>query len=123
MNGVTQVVGLWPNREPNEQADDAPLDLHDFAIEDAEDESSVPRDWMTISVTTVCTLAAVGWLVWLGMIYAPRWMSARPHAAASPIPFSLRIPSTCPWSSSMLRSALQMAGWSNGSGTAFVPNW
>lgn len=78
MNGVTQVVGLWPNREPNEQAEDAPLDLHDFAIEDAEDESAVPRDWTTIWVTTFCTLAAVGWLVWLGMIYGPRWMSAPP---------------------------------------------
>ena len=78
MNGVTQVVGLWPNREQNEVADDALLDLRDFAVEDAEDESPVPRDWAIIFITAVCGLAAIGWLVWLGMIYGPRWMAVTP---------------------------------------------
>ena len=78
MNGVTQVVGLWPNREQNEVADDALLDLRDFAVEDAEDESLVPRDWAIIFITAICGLAAIGWLVWLGMIYGPRWMAVTP---------------------------------------------
>jgi hypothetical protein len=78
MNGVTQVVGLWPNREQGEQAEDAPLDLQDFAVDDDQDESPAQRDWVTIAVTVFCAIAAVGWLIWLGMIYGPRSIAAPP---------------------------------------------
>lgn len=78
MNGVTQVVGLWPDREQSEQADEMPLDLQEFITDEGDIESSPARDWAVIFVTAICAVAAVGWLVWLGMIYGPRWMALPP---------------------------------------------
>ncbi len=78
MNGVTQVVGLWPDREQGEQGEEAPLELHAFAADDVEDERVPSRDWPTISISWICALAAVGWLAWFGFIYAPRWIASPP---------------------------------------------
>jgi hypothetical protein len=78
MNGVTHVVGLWPNQEQDERAEEVPLALEDFAIDEAEDEAPPERDWAMIAVTLVCALLAAGWLGWIGSIYGPRWMAASP---------------------------------------------
>lgn len=78
MNGVTQVVGLWPDREQSEPADEMPLDLQEFVNDEADIESLPTHDWASIFVTAICAVAAVGWLVWLGMIYGPRWMASPP---------------------------------------------
>ena len=78
MNGVTQVVGLWPDREQKTDAENAPFDLQDFATEDGDVEDAPPRDWPMLVITTLCVLAAVGWLGLLGSIYGPRWIATPP---------------------------------------------
>ncbi len=78
MNGVTQVVGLWPDREQSEQADEMPLDLQEFISGEADIESPPTRDWAVIFVTAICAIAAVGWLTWLGVVYGPRWIASPP---------------------------------------------
>ncbi len=78
MNGVTQVVGLWPDRDQETRADEALLDLHEYAVDEGGDDESPPRDWALIVVTAVCAITAVAWLVLLGSIYIPRWVAVPP---------------------------------------------
>jgi hypothetical protein len=78
MNGVTQVVGLWPDRDQDVQAENAPYELEDFAIDDVQEDDAPARDWVLLVATVVCALAAVGWLAWLGIIYGPQWMASAP---------------------------------------------
>ena len=78
MNGVTQVVGLWPDRDQETRANEELLDLHEYAVDEGGDDDSPPRDWALIVVTAVCAITAVAWLVLLGSIYVPRWMAVPP---------------------------------------------
>jgi hypothetical protein len=78
MNGVTQAVGLWPDRDQEMRADEALLDLDGFAVDETASDDPPARDWAMIAVTAVCALAAVGWLALIGSIYVPRWMTAPP---------------------------------------------
>ena len=78
MNGVTQVVGLWPGRDQDVQAENAPYELEDFAIDDVQAEDAPDRDWLMVLVTAGCALAAAGWLAWLAMIYGPQWIASAP---------------------------------------------
>jgi hypothetical protein len=78
MNGVTQVVGLWPNREQTTDAEDASLDLQAYIIEDEDADDTPNRDWAMVIVTALCAFAAVGWLVLLGGVYGPRWTATPP---------------------------------------------
>ncbi len=78
MNGVTQVVGLWPNQNQDERAEDAPLDLEEFALYEAEAEEPPQHDWAVIAVTVTCALLALGWIGWTAFIYAPRWTATPP---------------------------------------------
>ena len=78
MNGVTQVVGLWPNREQETGANDAPLDLQGYVIGNEEADVASPRDWVMVIITGLCALAAIAWFVLLASIYGPRWMVTPP---------------------------------------------
>ena len=78
MNGVTQVVGLWPDRENGERIDETPLDLQEFIVGEVDFESPPTRDWAVIFVTSICALAALVWLTWLGVVYGPRWVTSPP---------------------------------------------
>ncbi len=78
MNGVTQVVGLWPNQNQDERATDAPLNLHDYAIDEVEDEAPPKRDWALVAITVSCVLLSLSWLGWISSIYGPRWLAASP---------------------------------------------
>jgi hypothetical protein len=82
MNGVTQVVGLWPNREQETDATDAPLELESYLIDEPEADEAPPRDWPTIIVTAFCAVAALTWLGFLGATYGPRWMATPPSPEA-----------------------------------------
>ncbi len=77
MNGVTHVVGLWPDREQGERLDEAPLELHEFTT----DEESAPlpsRDWLAILLSIFCAILSLAWLGWLGIVYGPRWAASPP---------------------------------------------
>ena len=82
MNGVTQVVGLWPNREQATDAEDAPLDLQGYVIDDGDAEEAPTRDWAMVIVTALCALAALSWLGLLGSVYGPRWTTTPPTLEA-----------------------------------------
>ena len=74
MNGATQVVGLWPDREQDVQAENAPLDLQDQSYDEAAEDDRPARDWRSVLITTLCLMAAAGWLGIVATIYIPRWM-------------------------------------------------
>jgi hypothetical protein len=80
MNGVTQVVGLWPDREQETDVEDAPLDLQEYSLDGPEADDVPDRDWPVIVVTLICASTAIGWLVLIGGIYVPRWMAQPPAA-------------------------------------------
>jgi outer membrane lipoprotein-sorting protein len=80
MNGVMQVVGLWPNRNEDVSAEGAPLDLSDFAVDEVEDDEPPERDLALVIGTALCSLLAVSWLSWIGSIYIPRWLATAPTA-------------------------------------------
>ena len=78
MNGVTQVVGLWPDPDQDAHDDETLLDLRGFAIEDEAPAAEPPRDWRVIATTIICGLAGLSWILLLGSIYGPRWMTSPP---------------------------------------------
>ena len=51
---------------PEEHAEEAPLDLHDFTIDEEVYDAPPPRDWAMLATTALCALAAIGWLVLIG---------------------------------------------------------
>jgi hypothetical protein len=80
MNGVTQVVGLWPDREQETDVEDAPLDLQEYSPDGPEADDVPDRDWPVIVVSLMCAFTAIGWLILIGSVYVPRWMAQPPGA-------------------------------------------
>ncbi len=77
MNGVTQLVGLRPNQNEAERADDAPLELSEY-VSEAEEGEAVKVSWRLRVVTALCASAVIGWLSLLGSVYGRRWAETPP---------------------------------------------
>lgn len=79
MNGVTQVVGLWPDQEQDHAVDQSPRELDDFAAEVEADVTTPSRDWLVVSSTVFCMMLSLAWLGWLGAVYGPLWVASPPQ--------------------------------------------
>jgi hypothetical protein len=99
MNGGSKVVGLWPNQKPDARTEDGVLDhgatenVGGFADAPPENDRSEagldiepdvraegypPRDWASILPLALCSLAAIGWVVFLLATRDPAWTASPP---------------------------------------------
>ncbi len=92
MNGGTQVVGQWPDREQEAHAEEAPLDLHYFDQMEEDDAPVRQRDWPATIATSLCIASALGWIAFLIFIYAPLWFNSSPTPDAVALALALASP-------------------------------
>ncbi len=100
MNGGNRVVGLWPDRKPDVDAEalshasltaETVVSAPEYDDGEYAEDAPAPERWRSL-IAGLCLIAAIAWTGFIGWAEIPGWLRAMPTAAQ----VSLAIATACP---------------------------